>query len=106
MPRENLIPIENVRDSFTGKFERIGGKGGKKFTILLVDIVNSDCEKLCDHAWLNLGKQFKNLGWLKKNSVVCFNARVKKYRKGSVRRNISVEYDYRFSHPSKIFIKS
>ena len=106
MPRENLISIENVRDSFSGKFERVGGKGGKKLTILLVDIVNTDGEKLCDHAWLKLGKQCKDLGWLTSGSVVCFNARVKKYRKGSIKRNIPVEYDYKFTYPSKIYISS
>ena len=104
MVRENLIHLEELRDSFTGSFERIGGIGGKKYTILLLDIKGSNDTYICDHVWLNLGKQFKDLGWIKKGSIIGFNARVKKYRKGSIKRDIPVEYDYKFSYPSKIYI--
>jgi len=101
--RDKLEAIDTVRGYFEGKFERIGGKGGKQFTVLLTDIKYANKKTiLCDHAWLNMGKQMQQLGWLDAGTIIYFHARISKYRKGSIKRGIPVEYDYRFSYPSRI----
>eukprot|EP01083_Nonionella_stella_P045318 121763_1 len=102
--REQLRPLEEYRGTFIGTFKRFGGKGGKKYTILLVYIVHAEdkSNQLCDHIWLNVGKQIKELGHLNVGDKIQFNGRVKKYRKGSIKRGIAVQYDYKLNYPSKV----
>ena len=103
--RTNLQSLEEVRGTFIGEFKRFGGKGGKrvkKLTVLLVNISDGDGNAMCDHIWLNAGKQIKELGHLSVGDKIKFNGRIKKYRKGSIRRGIPVRFDYKFSHPSKV----
>merc|ERR1712130_624853 len=100
--RINFEPLEEVRGTFIGEYKRFGGKGGKKYTILLVDIVDDKDAYLCDHCWLNVGKQIKELGHMTVGDKIQFNARVRKYRKGSIKRGIPVQFDYKFTYPSKV----
>ena len=100
--RTNLEPLEEIRGTFSGEYKRFGGKGGKKYTICLVNIRDGDNNYLCDHIWLNVGKQIKELGHLKVGDKIGFNARIKKYRKGSIKRNIPIQIDYKFTYPSKV----
>ena len=105
--RKNLEPLEEVRGTFVGEYMRHGGKGKNKFTVCLTNIHDDKNNFLCDHIWLNVGKQIKELGWLQKGDKIQFNARVKKYRKGSIKRGIPVAMDYKLTYPSKVqLIKS
>ena len=104
--RENLKELEEFRGTFTGYYERFGrirGKG-KKYTICLRNVHDDKNNYLCDHIWLNVGKQIKELGALHKGDKIQFNARVKKYRKGSIKRGIPVSMDYKFTYPSKVHL--
>mmetsp|Transcript_46258 Transcript_46258/g.76913 ORF Transcript_46258/g.76913 Transcript_46258/m.76913 type:complete len:110 (+) Transcript_46258:31-360(+) len=104
--RVNLEPLEEFRGTFIGDFKRFGGKGGKKYTILLTNIHDEHGQYLCDHIWLNVGLQIKRLGHLAAGRKIQFNARVKRYRKGSVKRGIPVQIDYKFTYPSKVALVS
>jgi hypothetical protein len=103
--REKLKVIDGERMTFTGKIERYGGKGGGKFTILLVDVKHLNGIFITDHLWFNLTKGFKLLR-LDPGEYVQFDARVKPYRKGyqGKRKTIDrpVSDDYKLSHPTKI----
>ena len=102
--RNKLEPLEEFRGTFIGEFKRFGGKGGKKYTILLLNIADGDANILTDHIWLDVGKQIKELGHLNVGDKIQFNGRVKKYRKGSIKRGIPVQYDYKFTYPSKVHL--
>lgn len=102
--REELKVIDGVRKSFTGKIERYGGKGGSKFTVLLVDVRHTNGDFVTDHLWFNLTKGFKSLR-LQPGERVQFDARVKPYEKGYKGRKAidkPISSDYKLSHPSKI----
>lgn len=100
--RKELEKIENIRDTFSGTFERFGVKtnyhGFFEKTVLLKNIKNKDGQIVTDHAWFNYLKNFKKLNNLKQGDLVFFNARIKKYKKGlyGMREN-----DFRFSHATK-----
>jgi len=103
--REKLKVIDGQRLTFTGKVERYGGKGGGKFTILIVDVKHLNGTFITDHLWFNLTKGFKSLR-LEPGERVQFDARVKPYRKGyqGTRKKIDkpVSDDYKLSHPTRI----
>lgn len=103
--REILQNKEGERRSFTGTVGRYGGKGGSKYTILILDVSFLDGTPATDHLWFNLTKGFKSLR-LQPGEQVAFDARVKPYTKGyqGRRKNIDlpVSLDYKLSHPSKV----
>lgn len=109
--RRELEKINEVRKSFIGRFDRFGIKLGKYSgkTVLLLDVYHATRisnsfireDRVTDHLWFNLTKQFESLN-LVKGDMVLFDARVKEYRKGSIRREIPVSYDYKLSHPYKL----
>lgn len=103
--REKLKIIDGERMTFTGKIERYGGKGGGKFTILIVDVRHLTGQLITDHLWFNLTKGFKAQR-LDPGEFVQFDARVKAYRKGyqGTRKQIDrpVSDDYKLSHPTRI----
>jgi hypothetical protein len=98
--REELSDIEEVRDTFIGKFKRIGSKPGT-LTVLLVSIVSlkEPNKILSDHSWFNLTKGFKELGHLNENDKISFTARVKRYEKGTKGNET---FDYKFSIPLNV----
>lgn len=103
--RESLSELEEIRDTFVGKFKRIGAKPGS-LTVLLIDIykMGEPNKILSDHSWFNLTKGFKELGHLNENDLISFTARVKRYEKSSKTaegNNIRV-YDYKFSIPLNV----
>lgn len=102
--RVKLREIEETRDVFYGTFRRTGRKGRGHHTILLVDILDANMKLMTDHAWFNYTKGFQDLGRLVPGDQVRFRGRVKEYRKGSVRRGIKVQIDYKLSHPSQVEI--
>lgn len=112
--RSELEKIDGIRKTFVGTFDRFGQKQGryKGATVLLLKVYHatrlpeqqsytvSDF-MVTDHLWFNLTKQFAALN-LVKGDIVLFDARVKEYRKGSVKRDIPVAFDYKLSHPYKL----
>lgn len=113
--RNELKKINGERRSFSALLERYGVKGGyisDEPTILLKDVTDCDTGKLvCDHLWLNLTKQFKELGVLPTNTELTFDARVASYTKGYKGRDWEkaflnpIEIDYTLTHPSKVKYK-
>lgn len=103
--RKGLQIVDGDRLSFTGTIGRYGGKGGGRYTILLVDVEFLDGTPATDHIWFNLTKGFKSLR-LKPGERVFFDARVKPYTKGYRGRKMGVDrpisVDYKLSHPTKI----
>lgn len=102
--RDQLIPLNEWRGTFRGTFERYGLKKGNKVTVLLKNIVFMDTQELVtDHIWMNdtLGMQNLTLQKLEKGQIVEFDARVQKYRKGSIARNIPVSYDFKLTRPTQ-----
>jgi hypothetical protein len=107
--RTALKKIDTERSSFTGTFSKYGQKtnykGPSTDTILLVQITDSEGTFICDHLWFNLTKGFENIGTLKRGDRIQFDARVKKYKKGFVSRQMGIDQrktDYKLSHPTKI----
>ncbi len=109
--RTKLQVIHSYRGTFIGEFQSFGDDKGKKNStkkkqkyICLTNIRSgkNKNEILCDHVWLNVGKQIKDLGWLKRGKPIQFDGRIEKYRKGSIKRGIQVEYDYKITYPSKV----
>ena len=88
--REKLKAIEEVRDVFYGTFQRTGRKGRGHRTVLLTNIYDCNMKLMTDHAWFNLTKGIEDLGRLNPGDQLKFRARVKEYRKGSMRRGIKV----------------
>ncbi len=103
--REKLKVIDGERMTFTGKIERYGGKGGGRYTILIIDVRHTNGTLITDHLWFNLTKGFKSLR-LDPGEYVQFDARVKPYRKGyqGTRKKIDrpVSDDYKLSHPTQV----
>ena len=107
--RKKLKKSNGIRKRFKGIFEKFGMKSGYKYpltTILLKDIIDvSTGEKVSEHLWFNLTKQFNALN-LKEEDIVEFDARVKNYTKGYMgyREDIykPIKIDYKLSHPTKI----
>lgn len=103
--RELLRDKDGERRSFTGTVGRYGGKGGGKYTILILNVSFLDGTPATDHLWFNLTKGFKSLR-LQPGEIVEFDARVKPYTKGYQGRRKHIErpvsQDYKLSHPSKV----
>ena len=113
--RGELKKIDQVRKTFVGQFARYGKKRGKwnGDTVLLLNIYHADRvgdhgfkvlePKLLvtDHLWFNLTGGFAALNLMQGDRVL-FDARVKEYRKGSVKRDLPVSFDYKLSHPYKV----
>jgi len=103
--REVLKESDGERMTFTGTIGRYGGKGGGKYTILMLDVHHTDGRPVTDHVWFNLTKGFKDLR-LQPGEKVKFDARVKPYTKGykGTRKKIDrpVSDDYKLSHPTRI----
>lgn len=102
--RKELKHIDGERMTFKGTVSRYGGKGGGKYTLLIVDVSHLDGRPVTDHLWFNLTKQFKALR-LQPGEAVQFNARAKPYTKGYIgKKEIDrpVKQDYKLSHPSQI----
>lgn len=103
---------QEIRDTYTGTFERFGHKNGYKGpveTVLLLDIKNSKGDIISDHLWFNKTKGLSALE-LQKGMVVQFNAKVKEYTKGYFGYDFMKQLDnppqqdYKLSHPTKIKI--
>lgn len=106
--RKELEKIENIRDTFTGVFDRFGVKNGwigQEKTVLLKDVKDQNGKIITNHLWFNLTKGFEKLN-LKSGNIVQFCARVKEYEKGykGYRDDVYklIEYDYKLSYPTKI----
>ena len=106
--RKDLEKIENIRDRFSGIFEKFGTKknyhGYPVETILLKDIKDKSDKIVTDHLWFNKTKGFEKLGALNNGDVIFFDARVTPYVKGYVNYRECVDerqVDYRLSHPTK-----
>ena len=100
--RIQLEKINEVRQTFYGTFIRLGYKKSYDKTVLLTDILDTSGTLMSDHVWFNYTKGFQDIEPLVRGDKIRFCARVKQYRKGSVRRGIPIEYDYKLSHPSQI----
>lgn len=103
--REELKNIDGDRDTFIGKVERYGGKGGGKFTVLLTNVTRKkDGRFITDHLWFNLTKGFKSLR-LDPGEFVQFDARSKPYTKGYQGKkelNKPIKDDFKLSHPTRV----
>src|SRR5690554_2493377 len=99
--REELGVINGERMSFTGTIGRYGGKGGGKYTILMVDVRHLDGRLATDHVWFNLTKGFKDLR-LQPGERVRFDARVKPYQglQGPAQENRSADLGRLQAQPS------
>jgi hypothetical protein len=107
--RENLKEFNEVRIKVYAEVGRYGTKssfGYTKETICLVNIKDERGKILCDHLWLTVGKQIKELK-LVIGDIVYFQARVTKYYKGykGYRDDVNkpIELDYRLSNPTKFY---
>lgn len=107
--RKKLEKINNLRDVFSGIFERYGSKGAFKgpdlVTILLKNIKDKEGNLVSDHLWFNETLGFKKLSPLKPGTILEFRARVKPYEKGYINRREGFDFktvDYKLSHPTKI----
>ncbi len=99
--RKELGNNGEVRDTFSGTFERYGSKNGwfGQRTVLLKDIKNNKGKVITGHLWFNLTKGFQKLH-LKKGDIIRFDARVKAYVKGYDKINRKI--DYKLSYPTKL----
>ncbi len=104
------LAVENgKRKKFKATVVRLGKKvnykGYTEETILLKNVVDleSDCI-VADHVWFSFTKGFEKV-LLKEGSTLEFEARVKEYTKGYVRKDLNIDNrttDYKLSHPTKI----
>ncbi len=110
--RKKLEKKNNKRMTFIATFERYGKKtnfkGYKEETLLFLNVCDLAKNKMADHIWFTMNKQFRKIGELKQGDTVQFDARIKGYYKGynGYKEDVSfekpVEYDYKLSHPTKI----
>ncbi len=111
--RTKLQAQEGQRKKFQAVFVRFGKKvnfrGLSEETILLKNIIDLEDQRLVsDHAWFSYTKAFQKVK-LEPDTLVEFEARVKKYNKGYVNKRYGINRtttDYRLSHPSKICVRS
>lgn len=103
--RHELEPLESWRGTWRGIFKRYGVKQGSKITVLFTTILLMDPDEgphiIADHIWANDTLGMQQLGDMEPGQAVEFDARVEKYRKGSIARGIPVSYDYRLSRPTQ-----
>lgn len=108
--REKLGNKEGKRESFYGKFERVGRKRGKQsgLTFLLVDVRSKGGQVVTDHLWFNLTEGFKKLGHVEPGELIQFDARVVTYEKGYIgnrpdkvdESKLGLSEDFKLSHPT------
>lgn len=97
--RTNLAPLESWRGTWRGIFQRYGSKPGSRTVLLTTILLMDDCPRIiADHIWCN---ETVGMGDMVPGQAVEFDARVEKYRKGSVSRGIPVSYDFRLSRPTR-----
>lgn len=109
--RKELKNRDGQREMFHGTFDRFGTKpnwhGFPEKTVLLVNVTDANGNRVSDHLWFNLTKQFEALD-LQHGDLIEFHARVKKYEKGyfGYREDVykPLETDYKLSYPTKIKI--
>jgi hypothetical protein len=96
------------RKKFKAVFVRLGKKtnykGYSEETILLKEIADAETlEPMADHLWFSYSKGFQKLV-LTPGTLIEFEARVKPYKKGYIRKGINKHRttDYKLSHPTKI----
>lgn len=107
--RKNLEAVNGKRKKFKATFVRLGKKVGFKGyteeTILLKNVVDLESNRIvADHIWFSFTKGFEKAS-LTDGSTLEFEARVKEYTKGYVRKDLNIDNrttDYKLSHPSKI----
>lgn len=108
--RTKLKRIDDVRDSFYGKFERFGRATDGQLTLLITDIHNKHGNIIADHVWFKRTKGFKDLGFIEPGEYIRFDARIKAYEKGYKgqddrilkTKGNDIKTDYKFSHPSQV----
>lgn len=98
-PRYELGRRVKERGTFTGRFERVGGKDNNRLTVCLTEIRDSRNVVVADHLWFNWTKGFKSLGWLNPGDIIQFDGRVTTYLKCGGNK-----LDYKLSHPSQVKI--
>jgi hypothetical protein len=107
--RKNLAEEKGKRKKFKAIFVRLGKKvnykGYSEDTILLKDVLDLENNKLVtDHCWFSYTKGFEKIS-LTEGAALEFEARVKEYKKGYVRKDLKINNrttDYKLSHPTKI----
>ena len=107
--RKKLAAEKGNRKKFKAVFGRIGKKvnykGYTEETILLKNIVDLESNRLvADHVWFSFTKGFEKAA-LTEGSTLEFEARIKEYTKGYVRKDYNIDNrtaDYTLSHPTKI----
>jgi len=107
--RKSLAEEKGKRKKFSAIFERLGKKvnynGYSEDTILLKNIIDMETGKVAtDHCWFSFTKGFEKVS-LTEGTVIEFEARVKEYKKGYVRKDLNInnrKTDYKLSHPTKI----
>ncbi len=106
--RKVLQPEKGNRKKFKATFVRLGKKtsykGYSEETVLLSAIVDAETgEPMTDHLWFSYTKGFQQLA-LAPGMRIEFEARVKEYKKGYVRKGLNTKRssDYKLSHPTKI----
>lgn len=106
--REGLQILEGKRIEVMGVVDRFGTKkayqGPPLQTICLVDLTDLAGNPICDHLWLVVRKQIKELD-LQEGDKIKFCARSKQYTKGYRGRRedvfVPLSKDYKLSHPTK-----
>lgn len=107
--RKHLAAEEGKRKKFKAVFVRLGKKvnytGYSEETILLSNIVDVETNRVvADHIWFSYTKGFEKVV-LTEGITLEFEARVKEYSKGYVRKDLNINNratDYKLSHPTKI----
>jgi len=96
------------RHKFYATYSRRGTKtryGHVVNTVLLIDILDANKHKLCDHLWFNETNGFKKLE-LKEGDNISFCGRIKQYVKGYLGRRDDVyapiSIDYQITYPTQI----
>ena len=109
--RKVLASAKGERKKFQGIFSRFGKKvnykGYSEPTVLLLNVIDVAAKTaVTDHIWFGLTKGFDKLK-LQPGDVVCFEARVKSYKKGYVNTRYKIDnskLDYKLSHPTNISV--
>lgn len=103
--RKELKKIgNNTRETYTALYGGVGFKRsyGDHYlpTLLLKDVKHKD-RLVTDHIWVNYTKKFSELGRLKENDVLEFDARVTSYLKGYY---FDKSKEYGLERPTKIHL--
>ena len=107
--RKKLALEKGKRKVFRANFVRIGKKinykGYSEETILVRNVFDIELNReVADHVWFSYTKGFEKIT-LTEGVQLEFEARVKEYTKGYVRKDLKINNrttDYKLSHPTKI----